>query len=295
MDEKVRCPYCGRTNVIKRGFRKLKTGDKQRYLCKDCCHKFSLGLGKKRFDVKIILSAVCYHNQGYSYEEICDIISRKHKISTGVSSVFRWVKEYDLGYSKIRLRIMKNQKNPFVIGRIFKHFGLLYNFKCHKGKLLEFGKFPSLKEFVLSLTRGVEEGYFSDDCERCSQINKGVSVDIKVLDNTRLNKVAGSVLKIVKNNKQRHSVIENLMLNCDRDTIAVEVPVWYWDKVQNIGVCGHIDVLQVKFGKVWVFGVGLLFTIYFLIRSKYKEKYLERKEKSDIQRLQRQIKKLKKG
>lgn len=29
---------------------------------------------------------------------------------------------------------------------------------------------------------------------------------------------------------------------------------------------------------VWIFGTALLFTIYFLIRNKYEEKYLERKE-----------------
>jgi len=30
------------------------------------------------------------------------------------------------------------------------------------------------------------------------------------------------------------------------------VPVWYWDKDKNIGVCGHIDILQVKYGKAWI-------------------------------------------
>lgn len=30
---------------------------------------------------------------------------------------------------------------------------------------------------------------------------------------------------------------------------------------------------------VWFFGAALLFTLYFLIRGRYKEKYLERKER----------------
>lgn len=252
MNEKIRCPYCGKNNIMKKGFRKLKKGSKPVYSCKDCCHKFSFGLGKKRFDIKVILNAVCAYNQGYDYEEVCDILCRKYKVNACLTSVFRWVMEYDLGYSGIRSKIAEKQKFPLVIGRVFKHFGLFYNFKCHKGKLEEFGKFPSLKNFIFSLSRGVDKKYFSPNSERCSQIKREASADVKVFDNTKLNKVLGSALKMVKSSRQRHSIVEDLMLHCDRDTVAVEVPVWYWDKSKNINVCGHIDVLQVKFGKVWV-------------------------------------------
>lgn len=252
MDEKVRCLYCGRNNTIKKGSRKLKKGNKPIYYCRDCRHKFSFGLGKKKFDIKVILNAVCFYNRGYNYDEVCEVVSRKHKANVSLTSVFRWVKEYDLGYSTIRQEIARKQIRSLIIGRIFKHSGLIYNFRCHKGKLEVFEKFSGLKSFIFSLSRGVDEKYFNSDSERCSQIKKEVSVDIKVFDNIRLNKVIGSALKIVKNNRQRHSIIENLMLNCDRNTVAVEVPVWYWDKQQNIGICGHIDVLQVKYVKIWV-------------------------------------------
>jgi hypothetical protein len=66
-----------------------------------------------------------------------------------------------------------------------------------------------------------------------------------------MNNLVGSALKGCSNNKKRHSIIENFLLSCDRDTVAVEVPVWYWDKKLG-GVCGHIDILQVKNGRVWV-------------------------------------------
>lgn len=252
MVEEVKCPYCNRGNVVRRGFRRLKKRKKRVFFCKDCFHKFSLGLERRRFGVKLILNAVCAYSQGYSYEEVCDIIGRKHKVNTGVSSIFRWVREYDLGYLSIRSKIARKHKLPFVIGKVFKHSDLVYNFKCHKGKLQEFGKFSGLKNFVFGLNKGIEDKYFSVDSSRCSQIKKKISADIKVLDNTKLSRVVGSALRMIKNNKQRHSLVENLMLHCDRDTVAVEVPVWYWDKSQNVNVCGHIDVLQVKFGKVWI-------------------------------------------
>lgn len=248
----VRCPYCSRNNVARKGFRRLKRVNKQRYFCKDCLHKFSLGLEKKRFDIRIILDAVCAYSQGCSCEEVTDISYRRHKASVNKSTVSRWVKEYDLGYLGIRSAITENQKLPFVVGRMFKHSGMVYDFKYHKPKLEAYGKFSGLKKFIFSLSRGVDERYFTAENERCSHAKKEISSNIKVFDNTRLSKVTGSILKVVKNNRQRHSIVENLMLNCDRDTVAVEVPVWYWDKQQNIGICGHIDILQVKFGKVWI-------------------------------------------
>lgn len=48
---------------------------------------------------------------------------------------------------------------------------------------------------------------------------------------------------------------------------------------------------------VWVFGTALLFTIYFLVRSRYREKYLEKKEKileKKEGRLEKEFKKFKK-
>ena len=61
----------------------------------------------------------------------------------------------------------------------------------------------------------------------------------------------GNVLSACSSNKERHSVVQSYLLYNDSATIACEVPVWMWDK--KIGsVCGHIDVLQIRFGKIWV-------------------------------------------
>lgn len=248
----VLCKFCSSGKIVKRGIRKLKTGKKQIYFCKNCNKRFSEGLSKKRFNFKIILNAVCSYNQGYSYEEVRDVINRKNKVDISTTSISRWVKEFDLGYDNIKSKIVKKSDYPLVVGRIFKHSGLIYNFKYHKGKLEMFGKFPGLKNFIFSLSKGVDGKYFTSSSERCSQIKEEASLNVKIFDNTKLNKVIGDALRPIKNNKQRHSIVENLMLHCDRDTMAVEVPVWYWDKSKNKGICGHIDILQVKYGKVWI-------------------------------------------
>ena len=247
----MNCKYCESSKVVKKGWRKSKNGSKQVYLCKDCGKRFTPGLAKKRFNINIILNAVNAYNQGYSYSEVCELISRKNKVILGKSSVARWVKEYSLGYLDIRERMVKKHGISLIIKRMFKHSGLIYNFKFHKGKLNEFCKYKGLKDFVYRLSKGVEDEFFSNS-NRCSQAKENVSVNVKVFENTRLNKAIGGALKLVNSNKQRHSIVENFLLSCDRDTVAVEVPVWYWDKIKDAGVCGHIDILQVKYGKVWV-------------------------------------------
>ena len=247
----IRCKHCGSVEIVKRGLRKLKRRKKQIYACRNCNKRFSLDVSKKGFNVKIILSAVCAYNQGYSLDEVCDLISRKFKVVIRKSSVFNWCKEYSLGYLTIKDRIIKKYGSELIIGRVFKHSGLLYSFKFHKGKLKEFGKFFGLKDYIFSLSKGINDKIFNSE-NRCSKLKENVDVNVNVSENIKLNKVIGDILKIIKNNKQRHDVVENFLLSCDRDTMAVEVPIWYWDKRKDRGICGHIDVLQVKNGKVWI-------------------------------------------
>jgi len=249
--EDVSCRHCGSMNVTRKGSRTLSVaGKRQIYLCKNCSHKFSLGLSKKKFNAKLIVNAVCAYNKGYSYAEVSEMMSRKHKTAVGKSSVERWVKEYGLGYLDIRDRIASKYGTLPVVEKMFRHSGVVYDFKFHRGKLHEFGKFPGLKSFVVGLGSGVDSRLFEGD--RCSQARDDITAEVDAAENTRLNKVAGEMLKIVRDNYQRHALVEDLMLCCDRDTVAVEVPVWYWDKFADRGICGHIDVLQVKFGNVWI-------------------------------------------
>ncbi|MCX6748862.1 MAG: hypothetical protein NT076_04625 [Candidatus Pacearchaeota archaeon] len=251
-EEKITCRHCGSLDVIKKGERKLSFGKRRIYFCKDCSKRFSIGLNKKQFDAWLIVDAVCLYNKGYSYEEVSELIARKHKIRVGKSSVERWAKEYGLGFLDIRDRIISKYGKEIIIERMFNHSGLVYNFKFHKGKLNEFGKFFGLKDFIYQLSRGIDDSLFNDNENRCSQSRENITVNVSCSENLRLNKIIGEMLKIVRSNYQRHSLVEQLMLCCDRDTVAVEVPVWYWNKRTDSGVCGHIDILQVKFGKIWI-------------------------------------------
>jgi hypothetical protein len=78
---------------------------------------------------------------------------------------------------------------------------------------------------------------------------------VKVNKKVRYNnacRLADFALKSYNNNSQRHSVVEDFMLINDSSTIAVEVPVWLWEKNLDMGIAGHIDALQVRQGKVFI-------------------------------------------
>ena len=42
------------------------------------------------------------------------------------------------------------------------------------------------------------------------------------------------------------------MLVNDSSTIVCELPVWFWDKNMDLGVCGHVDILQIRQGRIYV-------------------------------------------
>jgi len=253
--EKINCKYCGSGGIVKRGFRGTKTGKRQIYYCKDCQHRFSANfLNQKKFNPNVIIEAVCKYNLGYSCSEVVDIVRSRYKISVGESSVSRWANELDCPYLKVRNDVIKRYGRSLIISKMFKHSGLIYHFKFHKAKLMQFGKFSGLKEFIISVAdKGIDNRIFNDsNNNRCSQIKFNVNIKIDHTENKFLNRFVYSVLKGCNNNNKRHSIVEKFLLCCDRDTAAVEVPVWYWDKGKSAGVCRHVDILQVKYGKVWI-------------------------------------------
>jgi len=60
------------------------------------------------------------------------------------------------------------------------------------------------------------------------------------------------VLKSANDNRERHNLIEEFMLINDTATVAVEVPIWFWEKKLDIGICGHIDILQIRNNLIYI-------------------------------------------
>jgi len=89
------CPYCNSQHLIKRGIRHDKTGDKQRFSCKDCKKRFVLEpikyiKGNEKF---VCLSMDCYY-KGLSYRDISDQFKQFYGLDISHVTVRNWVLKF---------------------------------------------------------------------------------------------------------------------------------------------------------------------------------------------------------
>jgi transposase-like protein len=243
----MKCSYCNSKHIIKNGRRKSSRLHNQKYLCTNCGKQFSLKQGK--FDHSLVLFAVNNYNSGISFAKTADLVKKKFKTPVDSTSISRWVKKYGSSYLKIRNELLEKNKGIDVISsKIFVHSGVIYPFMIHNHKLNEFCKFEGLKNYLLGMDLWVDR-YFNSG-NRCSQLQNVANVEITKKKNF-LCKAVDQVLDACVDLKERHPLVQKHLLYNDIATIAVEVPVFMIDK--RIGeICGHIDIIQVRYGKVWV-------------------------------------------
>lgn len=255
-DADVVCGACGGKRVIRKGRRRVKYGRRQLYYCKDCNKGFcGSKLSNKTYGPKVIGNAISEYNLGSTVVEAVKHTNRRFKVKVSKSSVHGWVKEFSdvCTFRGMRDEIVESYgKDEMIAGRCFEHKGLSYEFQYHLPKLdvLCGQRFGKLREYI----RGFDEGcpkYFGDIENRCSQMN----IDISARKERKFNnacRLAGFALKLFRSNRERHSAVERFMLVNDSCTVACEVPVWLWEKNINAGINGHVDVLQVRNGLVYV-------------------------------------------
>jgi transposase-like protein len=88
----MNCKYCQSTNVVKHG----KAGNKQRYLCKDCGHKFIEGsdFPRMRTASKVISSSIDLYFEGLSVRKIQTQIEKFYGIHVSQMTVWKWIMKY---------------------------------------------------------------------------------------------------------------------------------------------------------------------------------------------------------
>lgn len=93
----VVCKKCGSFNVIKQGIRKNKSGDIQRFLCKECGFKFVVkesGFHKMKNKPKVVTLALDLYFKGISYRKIVDHLKQFYGIKVSHVAIIKWVKKY---------------------------------------------------------------------------------------------------------------------------------------------------------------------------------------------------------
>ncbi|MBL7051003.1 transposase family protein [Candidatus Woesearchaeota archaeon] len=253
---KIKCIHCGNKNIIKKGKQKNLREVKQRYYCKDCRKRFVFSwlIGKK-YNVSVIINALSYYNLGNNTYQSSKLVNRQFKVKVSNSIVCVWINEFKrlCPYYKIRDKVINEYGKNIIASKLFKHNGLTYNYKYHKAKIDFLDK--EFNELVKYLKR-IEEDFpheFFDINKRCSQLKMKLD-GIENIDRKKsyASDLARFSVGAARNDYLRHKVIEEFMLINDVCTVAIEVPIWFWDKRWKKGICGHIDIIQTRGNKIHI-------------------------------------------
>lgn len=247
----VQCPRCGSENVRKKGRRLTGSGERRIFQCSECGRRFTEGLAGLHYPPHMVSQALTLYNLGRNLEEVARELRRRYRVRVSKSTVSRWMDRFrDMApFLTLRKEALRQCEGGLVVEREFTHRGMTYPFAYHRYKLaLRCEDFPGLKEYIENFSG---EGRFFEEGGRCSQIR----VEVKVRREEKVNlasRMAAFVLQGVKVKKGRHREIERFMLVNDSATVAVEVPVYYYEKRLRENISGHIDILQVRFGNVHI-------------------------------------------
>ena len=94
----LKCPVCGSTDTAKKGFRKNRTGKKQKYRCYDCKNWFVKDDGFKhmRFRKDDIVRAVHMHEDGLSLSKVQNHLWQHDGIKVTRWTISEWTKKFSV-------------------------------------------------------------------------------------------------------------------------------------------------------------------------------------------------------
>jgi putative transposase len=96
MEEKAFCKYCGSYNLERHGIRYNKTGEKQRYRCKDCGKRFVVndGFSKMKYTPEIITQALDLYFKGLSLRKVQDHFEQFFSLKIHHTTILKWIQKY---------------------------------------------------------------------------------------------------------------------------------------------------------------------------------------------------------
>ena len=244
------CPFCGEEAVVRAGRRKLAGGVRQVWRCTSCFRRFSSDRKTAhRIHPAAILDALCMVCQGYSYEDVLFALRRKHRVQVTKGTVSKWIAEFRPPY--LDVRGLNDGHRQIVRSHLFTHRGLNYDFKVHLPKLATCPH-EGVRRYLLDLPGFIDHSLFEQPPLSCSTLKLARNDGLRHFSNTALNRIAAQAVSLAETNRRRHPAVEDYFLSSDRNTIATEVPVYFYDKTLGGTVTGHIDILQWNFGKLQI-------------------------------------------
>jgi len=274
------CPYC-KEKLIKRGKRKKKLEEVQRYYCKNCGKSLISPITKnKTYPLRIILESLTLYNKLFTFQEITKIIQEKYGVKLQPKTVSSWLEQYKdyLPFLRMREFVKSKYNKKDIIEESSLFHKQIHYFKYHKAKTdlilqeeFRHYKFKPLRDFLNLVVAECPHQIFQEPSKRASEFKKTFDLEqVKITPkNNFAVKITNFVVQTISNNKLRHEILQNFMLSNDTVTIAVEVPVLinsedlrHYQHELNFNVpiylednehlTGHVDLIQVRNGSIYL-------------------------------------------
>ncbi len=96
MDETYRCPQCGSSDSVWRGYRYNKSTKKRLRKCNSCGAKFTPddGFLRRRFQKEHIVEAVSLHRSGLSLGKVKDYLWQRYGVKVSRWMILLWSRDY---------------------------------------------------------------------------------------------------------------------------------------------------------------------------------------------------------
>jgi len=106
------CPYCKSENLIKRGLRKTKTKQVQRFGCKDCKKRFTLEPIKNiKVNPKMVCLCMDLYFKGNSLRDISDTLQQFYNIKISHETIRNWIKRFTKVLNEYSKTLTPNTSN----------------------------------------------------------------------------------------------------------------------------------------------------------------------------------------
>lgn len=274
------CPWCAGTEIRPKGKRRNKYGDVQLYLCRHCDRKFTPLLTRnKTYPLRVVIDALTAYNRLYTLEGAARVIARKYGLAISRQTLRNWLDDFAtyVPFTTLRAAAARSHDRRDMIAEAQLLHGQVYAFKYHRAKttlildrLRENHPIRPLQDFLETVPRTCPHTLFRDNRARASSTKGRFRLDgvlIKPRPDPAV-QAARFALQAVADNRQRHETLQGFMLANDRDTVAVEVPVYLtaadlddmrpafsqlpFTLARGETITGHIDIVQLRFGLIHI-------------------------------------------
>jgi hypothetical protein len=278
--ELTHCPYC-QGELIKRGIRKKKFENVQRYFCKNCNKSLISSVTKnKTYPLRIILDSFTLYNRLNSLDEVSMKIYEKYGVKLERKTISLWINEYKdyLPFLRMRKFVEKKYSKTELIEESKLFHNQIYRFQYHRAKMdlildeeFRHYRFKPLREFLELIIAECPHHIFKSSGKRASEFKDVFDLSqVKITSkNNFAVKITNFVTQTISNNKLRHEVLEDFMISNDSVTVASEVPVLidsddlrHYRHELNFDIpihladgeylTGHIDLIQIRNGSIYI-------------------------------------------